>query len=50
MQVQPKPIRNGILGGLLGMLLGVGLVVVREGLNTRVRDPDEVEQTSSGCR
>ena len=44
-QVQPKPIRNGILGGLLGLLLGVGLVVLREGLNTRVRDPDEVEQT-----
>jgi capsular exopolysaccharide synthesis family protein len=44
-QVQPKPIRNGILGGLLGLLLGVGLVVVREGLNTRVRDPEEVEQT-----
>ena len=42
-QVQPKPIRNGILGGLIGLLLGVGLVVVREGLNTRVRDPEEVE-------
>ena len=43
-QVQPKPVRNGILGALLGLLLGVALVVVREGLNTRVRSPEEVEE------
>jgi capsular exopolysaccharide synthesis family protein len=42
-QVQPKPVRNGILGGLLGLLLGVALVVTREGLNTRVRSSEEVE-------
>ena len=42
-QVQPKPVRNGILGGMLGFLLGVALVVTREGLNTRVRSSEEVE-------
>ncbi len=42
-QVQPKPIRNGILGALLGLLLGVALVVTREGLNTRIRSSEEVE-------
>jgi succinoglycan biosynthesis transport protein ExoP len=43
-QVQPKPIRNGILGGLLGLLVGTALVVIREGLNTRVRSPEEAEE------
>lgn len=42
-QVQPHPVRNGILGGFVGFLLGIGLVFVREALNTRVRTAVDVE-------
>jgi succinoglycan biosynthesis transport protein ExoP len=41
-QVQPRPVRNGVLGLILGLSLGVGLVFLREMLDTRVRSADEV--------
>ena len=41
-QVQPKPVRNGILGLLLGLGLGVGLVCLWEVLDTRVRSAEEI--------
>ncbi len=41
-QVQPRPVRNGILGLALGVLLGIGLVFLREALDTRVRSALEV--------
>lgn len=43
-QVQPRPVRNAFLGGILGILLGVGLVFLRDALNTRVRSAAEVEE------
>ena len=36
-QVQPKPIRNAILGLALGLVLGIGLAFLWEALDTRVR-------------
>lgn len=42
-QVQPQPFRNGVLGGLLGFVLGIALVFVRDALNTRLRSAREVE-------
>jgi succinoglycan biosynthesis transport protein ExoP len=42
-QVQPKPTRNAILGGVLGLALGIGLAFLRDVLNTRVRTGAEVE-------
>ncbi len=42
-QVQPKPTRNAILGGVLGLALGIGLAFLRDVLNTRVRTGSEVE-------
>jgi capsular exopolysaccharide synthesis family protein len=41
-QVQPQPVRNGMLGFTLGLLLGVGLAFLREALDTRVRSAAEV--------
>lgn len=42
-QTQPKPTRNGALAAVLGLLLGVGLVFLRDALNTRVRTAGEVQ-------
>jgi succinoglycan biosynthesis transport protein ExoP len=39
----PQTKRNGVLGGLLGLLLGVGLVFLTERLDRRVRQPSELE-------
>ena len=43
-QVQPRPVRNGILGVVLGIVIGVALAFLREALDTRVRSAEEVEE------
>jgi capsular exopolysaccharide synthesis family protein len=43
-QVQPHTLRNAFLGGIFGILLGAGLLSVREALNTRVRTAADVEE------
>ena len=41
-QVSPKPVRDGALGLLMGLVLGLGLAFLREGLDTRVRSANEI--------
>lgn len=41
-QVQPNPLRNGVIGLLLGLVLGIALASFREALDTRVRSAREI--------
>jgi polysaccharide biosynthesis transport protein len=41
-QVAPRPYRDGMLGLVLGLLLGFGLAFLREALDTRVRNAEEI--------
>ena len=41
----PKPLRDAAFAALLGLLLGVGIALVRDGLNRTVTDPHDLEST-----
>lgn len=41
--VSPNPVRNLALGAVLGLLLGLGLAVLRQLMDTTVRTSDDVE-------
>jgi Mrp family chromosome partitioning ATPase/capsular polysaccharide biosynthesis protein len=41
-QVSPRPLRDGALGLVLGLILGIGLAFLRETLDTRVRSAQEI--------
>jgi Mrp family chromosome partitioning ATPase/capsular polysaccharide biosynthesis protein len=49
LQVQPKPVRNGILGLALGIVLGIGLALLWEALDTRVRTAHEISERLDGA-
>jgi capsular exopolysaccharide synthesis family protein len=38
----PKPLRNGVIGGFLGLLLGIGIALVLQRLDRRLDDEDAV--------
>lgn len=41
-QVAPTPVRNAILGLVLGGLLGIGLAFARDAFDTRLRSPEQL--------
>lgn len=43
-QVEPRPVRNGLLAGFLGLVLGLGLSFLRDALDTRVRSALEISE------
>src|SRR5262249_48206569 len=43
-QLEPTPLRNGLLGLLVGIALGLGLAFLRDHLDTRVRSASEVSE------
>lgn len=43
---KPKPLRNGVAAGVLGLLLGVGVAFLRENLDDSLRTKDELAQAS----
>jgi polysaccharide biosynthesis transport protein len=41
-KVRPQPIRYGVLGLALGIVLGIGLALLRDAFDTRLRTPDQI--------
>ncbi len=44
LQVQPTPVKDGLLGLLVGIVLGLGLAFLRDHLDTRIRSAAEVSE------
>lgn len=44
-QVAPTPARNGLLGLILGIVIGIGLVFVREAVDRRPRSPEDLAES-----
>lgn len=40
----PKPVRNTLLGAMLGLLLGIGFAFVRDSLDRRLRDQEDIQE------
>jgi capsular polysaccharide biosynthesis protein len=40
----PTPMKNGVLAGFFGLLLGLALALLLERLDTRIRDTEDVEE------
>lgn len=41
----PKPMRNAIIGATFGLLFGLGLALLRERLDRRLKDPGDLEDS-----
>jgi polysaccharide biosynthesis transport protein len=43
-QVEPRPRRNGLLGLVVGLAIGIGLAFLAEAFDTRVRSENDIEE------
>jgi Mrp family chromosome partitioning ATPase len=41
-KIRPKPTKYGVLGLGLGLILGIGLALLRDAFDTRLRTPDQI--------
>jgi tyrosine-protein kinase Etk/Wzc len=46
--IAPRPVRNGVLSLVLGLMLGVGVAFGRKALDTKVRTQEDVSGTTGG--
>lgn len=42
-KVRPQPMKYGLLGVGLGLILGIGLALLRDAFDTRLRTPDQID-------
>lgn len=47
--VSPQPVRNTALGVALGLLVGFGLAVLRDSMDTRIRTLSDIEDATGGA-
>ena len=47
--VYPRPVRNLLLGGALGLLLAVGVAILKEVLDTSISTPEDLEAATRGA-
>ncbi len=48
-KLSPKPGTNFVIGGLLGLIIGVGVAVLRHSLDTTVKTHEELEELSGAA-
>lgn len=46
--VEPRPLRSGVLAGMLGLLLGIGLAFLVESLDDSIKTSDDLERHVHG--